>query len=343
MSTLIKNCLKKKNPIWLMRQAGRYLPEYQLIRRKQKNFINFCLNINAATKVTLQPINRFDLDAAIIFSDILIIPYGLGQQVEFKENIGPVLSNYNLDVFKKKTKYEFIEKIKNVYKAINKTRSKLSKRKSLIGFVGSPWTILVYVLNGKSPKKQITYKKILKNKEEIKELFQIIEKFVLIHAEEQIKAGADTIQLFDSWAGLINSRDLKEFCFNPTKRIIKKLKQKYPKIPIICFPRGIGKKIKEFCKVVKPNVLSIDSKIGADFVLKNINKKIIIQGGMDPKFLLKGGKLMKQKALYYLNKFNNRSYIFNLGHGVIKETKPEAVQQLVNIVREFNERSFRKN
>ncbi len=343
MSTLIKDCLKKKNPIWLMRQAGRYLPEYQAIRKKQKNFINFCLNINAATKVTLQPIDRFGLDAAIIFSDILIIPYGLGQKVEFKESIGPVLGDYNLNSFKKKTKYQFIKKIKNVYKAINKTRDELNKEKSLIGFVGSPWTILVYILNKRSPKKQIIYKKILENKEEVKELFQIIEKFIFIHAEEQIKAGVDTIQFFDSWAGLINDKDLREFCFYPTKRIINKLKKKYPKVPIICFPKGIKKKVKEFCKIVKPDVLSIDSNISVDFILKNINKKIIIQGGMDPEFLLIGGKLMKQKALYYLNKLKNRSYIFNLGHGVIKETRPEAVQQLVNIVREFNERPLRKN
>jgi uroporphyrinogen decarboxylase len=335
MSTLIRKSLKKKNPIWLMRQAGRYLPEYQNIRKKQKNFINFCLNINASTKVTLQPIKRYDFDAAIIFSDILVIPYGLGQKVEFKKNEGPILGELQLQEFQKIKKGNFVKKLKNIYLAIKKTRKLLNKEKSLIGFAGSPWTILVYMVNKKSPKKEIIYKKILKNKKETKELLKIIEKFIYIHIEQQIKAGADTIQLFDSWAGLLNKKDLNCFCYQPTKRIIKKIKKNYPKVPIICFPKGIGENIVDFCKITKPNVLSIDSKINLDFVLKKINEKIIIQGGLDPKFLMVKEKLMEQKIFFYLNKFKNRSYIFNLGHGVLKETSPNAVLKLSKMVRSF--------
>ena len=286
MSTLIKKSLKKENPIWLMRQAGRYLPEYQKVRKRQKDFIKFCLNIKDATKVTLQPIKRYDFDAAIIFSDILIIPYGIGQEVKFEESIGPILGEPNLKLYQQTKKGKFIKKIKNVYKIIKNTRKKLNKNKSLIGFVGSPWTILVYVLNQRSPKETSVCKKIIKNKQS-KQLLKIIEKFIYIHIEQQIKAGVDTIQLFDSWAGLLNKKDLNYFCFQPTKRIITKVRKKYSHIPIICFPKGIKTSVKEFCKIVKPNVLSIDSEINPNFILKEINPNIIIQGGMSPSFLFK--------------------------------------------------------
>jgi uroporphyrinogen decarboxylase len=334
MSTLIKKSLKKENPIWLMRQAGRYLPEYQKVRKRQKDFIKFCLNIKDATKVTLQPIKRYDFDAAIIFSDILIIPYGIGQEVKFEESIGPILGEPDLKLYQQTKKGKFIKKIKNVYKIIKNTRKKLNKNKSLIGFVGSPWTILVYVLNQRSPKEISVCKKIIKNKQS-KQLLKIIEKFIYIHIEQQIKAGVDTIQLFDSWAGLLNKKDLNYFCFQPTKRIIIKVRKKYPLIPIICFPKGIKTSIKEFCKIVKPNVLSIDSEINPNFILKEINPNIIIQGGMSPGFLFKRKSQMQNKIKFYLNKFKNRAYIFNLGHGVPKETKTSTIQNLVNTVRNF--------
>lgn len=334
MSTLIKKSLKNENPIWLMRQAGRYLPEYQKEKEKQKDFIKFCLNTDAATKVTLQPIKRYNFDAAIIFSDILIIPYALGQEVKFKESVGPILGKPCLKQYRQVKIKNFIKKIENVYKIIKKTRKKLNKEKSLIGFAGSPWTILVYVLCQKSPKKTNIYEKIIKNKQS-KQFLKIIEKFIFIHIEQQIKAGADTIQLFDSWAGLLKKKDLNYFCFQPTKRIIIKIKNKYPHIPVICFPRGIKESIKEFCSIVKPNVLSIDSKINLNFIIKKINPNIIIQGGMDPSFLFKKKSQMQKKIKFYLNKFKNRAYIFNLGHGVPKETRPSTIQNLVNTVRNF--------
>lgn len=335
MSELFKKSLNKEKPVWLMRQAGRYLPEYQKIRRKQKNFIDFCLNIKAATEVTLQPIKRYNFDAAIIFSDILVIPYALGQKVDFRKNEGPILGDFNLNSFKKIKKKEFVKVLKNVYLAIKKTRKLLSKKKSLIGFAGSPWTILVYILNKKSPKKNQVYNQILQNKTQCKELLKIVEKFIYLHIEQQIKAGADTIQLFDSWAGLIEKKHLSSFCFQPTRRIIQKLKKNYPQIPIICFPKGIGKKIVEFCKVVRPHGLSIDSATDVNVVLKKIDKKIVIQGGMDPSYLNLKKKLMEKKIHFYLNKFKDRDYIFNLGHGVPKETNPNTVHKLVKVVRSF--------
>ena len=335
MSTLILKALNKEKPIWLMRQAGRYLKEYKLVRKKQENFINFCLNYKAATKVTLQPIKRFNFDAAIIFSDILIIPYGLGQKVDFKTNEGPILESYNLKEFKKINKEKFLSKVKNVYKALKYTRKKLNKKKSLIGFAGSPWTLLVYIVNKKSPKKNFKLSNIIQNKKEIEDLLKIIEKFIFIHIEQQIKSGADTIQLFDSWAGLLNKKNLNKYCYQPNKRLVQKIKKKYPKIPIICFPKGINKNIIKFCSVVRPDCLSIDSKVNVDLINKKIPQKIVIQGGLDPKLLLSNKKQREKKALFYLNKFKHRPYIFNLGHGVDKKTKPSAVQHLINVVRNF--------
>jgi len=316
-----------------MRQAGRYLPEYQKVRKKNKNFINFCLNVNDATKVSLQPINRFNLDAAIIFSDILLILNAVGQKVEFKEKTGPILKNYNLNKFYKTNDKNFIKKLKNVYKIIKKIKKILTKEKSLIGFAGSPWTLLTYMINKRSPKTNKDFLKNLKKKEVIK-IIKRLEHLIYIHCKEQILAGADIIQLFDSWAGLINKKNLKEFCINPNKNIVNKITKNFPNIPVICFPKGINKNINRFIKEVKPHGISIDYNVN----LKNLslNNNVVFQGGMNPKFLLGSNKIMFKEAKKYLDFFKNKPYIFNLGHGILPKTKPENVKRLVEFVRSYN-------
>jgi uroporphyrinogen decarboxylase len=325
---------KQKNfPVWFMRQAGRYLPEYQKIRKKNKNFINFCLNINDATKVSLQPINKFDLDAAIVFSDILLILNAVGQKVEFKEKIGPILKNYNLNKFYKTNDKIFIKKLKNVYKILKKIRKTLPKEKSLIGFAGSPWTLLTYMINKGSPKKNIKFLENLKKKEVIK-IIKRLEHLIYIHCKEQILAGADTIQLFDSWAGLIEKKNLKEFCINPNKNIVNKIKKNFPNNPVICFPKGINQNINNFIKEVNPHGISIDYDINLKNL--NLNNDVVFQGGMNPKFLLGNNKRMFEEAKKYLDFFKNKPYIFNLGHGILPKTKPENVKRLVEFVRSYN-------
>jgi len=336
MSSSLKYSLlnKQKNfPIWFMRQAGRYLPEYQKIRKKNKNFINFCLNINDATKVSLQPINRFNLDAAIVFSDILLILNASGQKVEFKEKTGPTLENYNLNKFYKTKDKIFIKKLKNVYKILKKIKKTLPKEKALIGFAGSPWTLLTYMINKGSPKKNIKFLKKLKKKEVIK-IIKRLEHLIYTHCKEQILAGADIIQLFDSWAGLIEKKNLKEFCINPNKNIVNKIKKNFPNNPIICFPKGISKNINNFIKEVKPHGISIDYDINLNKL--NLNNDVVFQGGMNPKFLLGNNKRMFNEAKKYLNFFKNKPYIFNLGHGILPKTKPENVKRLVEFVRSYN-------
>jgi uroporphyrinogen decarboxylase len=336
MSSSLQYSLLNKQinfPIWFMRQAGRYLPEYQKIRRRNKNFINFCLNINDATKVSLQPINRFDLDAAIVFSDILLILNAVGQKVEFKEKIGPILKNYNLNKFYKTNDKIFIKKLKNVYKILKKIRKTLPKEKSLIGFAGSPWTLLTYMINKGSPKKNIKFLENLKKKEVIK-IIKRLEHLIYIHCKEQILAGADTIQLFDSWAGLIEKKNLKEFCINPNKNIVNKIKKNFPNNPVICFPKGINQNINNFIKEVNPHGISIDYDINLKNL--NLNNDVVFQGGMNPKFLLGNNKRMFEEAKKYLDFFKNKPYIFNLGHGILPKTKPENVKRLVEFVRSYN-------
>jgi uroporphyrinogen decarboxylase len=302
-------------------------------KKKNKNFINFCLNINDATKVSLQPINRFDLDAAIVFSDILLILNAVGQKVEFKEKIGPILKNYNLNKFYKTNDKIFIKKLKNVYKILKKIRKTLPKEKSLIGFAGSPWTLLTYMINKGSPKKNIKLLKNLKKKEVIK-IIKRLEHLIYIHCKEQILAGADIIQLFDSWAGLIEKKNLKEFCINPNKNIVNKIKKNFPNNPVICFPKGINQNINNFIKEVNPHGISIDYDINLKNL--NLNNDVVFQGGMNPKFLLGNNKRMFEEAKKYLDFFKNKPYIFNLGHGILPKTKPENVKRLVEFVRSYN-------
>jgi uroporphyrinogen decarboxylase len=316
-----------------MRQAGRYLPEYQKVRKKNKNFINFCLNINDATKVSLQPINRFNLDAAIVFSDILLILNANGQNVEFKEKAGPILENYNLNKFYKTKDKIFIKKLENVYKILKKIKKTLPEEKALIGFAGSPWTLLTYMINRASPKKNINILKNIKKKE-AKKIIKRLEHLVYIHCKEQILAGADIIQLFDSWAGLIEKKNLKEFCINPNKNIVNKIKKNFPNTPVICFPKGINKNINNFIKEVNPHGISIDYDINLKKL--NLNNNVVFQGGMNPKFLLGNKKRMFNEAKKYLDFFKNKPYIFNLGHGIMPKTKPENVKRLVEFVRSYN-------
>ena len=335
MNNRILNCLGGKKyrgiPVWFMRQAGRYLPEFRKIRKENPNFIKLCLNENLSTKISLQPLKRFDLDAAIVFSDILMIPYGLGQKVSFKKNFGPQLKELSLEKIITANKEDFINQLRPVYKTIYNIRKKLNNNKSLIGFVGAPWTLLVYMLNKKSPKNNFNFKKIIKDELLAKIILNKLEEMICLHIDHQISAGADVIQIFDSWAGLLPNNKLPYFCYETTARIVNHVKEK--KIPVICFPKGISKNYADFCSVVNPDCLSIDYKKNPKSIRKEL-KNIPIQGGLDPKILLMDNKKIKKNVKNYLDIFKDHPYIFNLGHGVLPKTKPEKIEYLINIIRE---------
>jgi len=329
----ITNCIKNKdtktNPIWLMRQAGRYLPEFRNIRKENQDFIKLCLNSELASEITLQPIKRFAFDGAVIFSDILMLPYGLGQKVEFEKNFGPKLGEIDLDNIKNVDEVNFTEKVYKVYKAISKTsQDPLMDNKDMIGFVGAPWTILVYMINRSSPKKGLTGE-FFKDEFLINRLLGIIEKFLKVHIKNQVEAGAKVIQIFDSWAGLLKDK-IPEYIYIPTLNIVEYTKQLG--VPVICFPRGI-KDYKNFCEIVKPDAVNIDYDVDPEKIVKEI--KIPIQGGLDPKILLSDRETLKKEVERYLHIFRDHPYIFNLGHGILPETKIEMVENLIKIVRDF--------
>ena len=331
--TPIQKCIVEKststNCVWLMRQAGRYLPEFREIRKQNPDFIKLCLSENLASEITLQPIERFNFDAAIIFSDILMLPYGLTQKVEFEKNFGPKLGELDLDKFRNIDEVDFSFRLNSVYKAINITSKKINKTdKDLIGFVGAPWTILVYMINKISPKKKLS-EDFFKDDFLINRLLQIIDKFLKIHIKNQVEAGASIIQIFDSWAGLLEN-NIPEYIYIPTLSLVEYVKSLG--IPVICFPRGI-KDYKNFCEIVKPDAVNIDYDVDPKKILKEI--KIPVQGGLNPEILLTDKDNLEKEIKYYLNIFKDHPYIFNLGHGIKPETKIEMVNILVNTVREF--------
>ena len=326
---IIKKSTSRK-PIWIMRQAGRYLPEFREIRKIHTDFIKLCLNENLSSEITLQPLKRFDLDAAIIFSDILMVPYGLNQKVEFKKNFGPMLGELDLDKISRLDEIDFVKNIYPVYKAINLvSKNKLTENKSTIGFVGAPWTLLVYMINKQSPKLKLK-ENFFKDNFLINRILIILEKFLKTHIKNQIDNGAEVIQIFDSWAGLLDENDLPNFVYIPTLNLVEYVKSLG--IPVICFPKGV-KNYKNYCDIVKPDVICIDYEIDPIKISKEI--KIPVQGGMDPKILLTDKENLKKEAKRYLDIFKDHPYIFNLGHGILPETDPNMMDYLVKTVKDY--------
>ena len=333
MSPIEEVIINKKsniNPIWIMRQAGRYLPEFREIRKQNPDFIKLCLNQKLSSEITLQPLKRFNLDAAIIFSDILMLPYGLSQNVVFKKNMGPLLDEIDLKKISSVEEASFVKKLSPVYELIKLvSSSQFTNNKTTIGFVGAPWTLLVYMINKKSPKQDLN-ENFFGNKILISKVLKILDKFLKIHVKNQIDNGAQLIQIFDSWAGLLNEKDLPYYIYEPTLSLVNYIKSL--NVPVICFPRGI-KNYKDFCEIIKPDAICIDYEVDPMKIYKEI--KIPVQGGMDPKILLTDKEKLKKETIKYLDIFKDHPYIFNLGHGVLPETDPSMMDYLVKIVKDY--------
>ena len=335
MKHTLRTCIEKRNssytPIWFMRQAGRYLPEFREIRKKNTNFIKLCLSPDLVNEITLQPLKRFDIDAAIIFSDILMIPYGMGQKVEFKKGLGPILGEINLEKIINIEPSNFIEKLSPVYEGIEKVKNNL-KDKELIGFVGAPWTLLLYMLNKESPKNNFNFRLINEDKTLTNKLLKKIEEMICLHVDKQIEFGANIIQIFDSWAGLLPQKELLNYCYEPTSKIVQHIKSK--NIPVICFPKGIKENYLDFCEKVKPDCISIDYDIDPKWIKEKLNG-LPLHGGLDPKILITNKEKIKKNTENYLNIFKDYPYIFNLGHGVLPEINPEMIEYIIKLVREY--------
>ncbi len=334
MSKLKDILINKKicKSVWFMRQAGRYLPEFRKIRSKNQDFINLCLNSELSSEITLQPIKKFDLDSAIIFSDILMVPYALNQKLEFLKDQGPKFEKFNFEKFLKNNEADFTKKLTPIYKAIEITRKKLDQKKSLISFIGAPWTLLVYMIGAKSSKNEINYDLIKEKRSEIKIILDKLHNYLCLHIKNQINAGADVVQIFDSWAGLITQDDLPDFCYSPNSKIVEFCRME--EIPVICFPKGINENYKDFNILVKPNGINIDYGIDPHWAVENL-KETVIQGGLNPNTLLLSDEKIKNDTKKYLDAFKGLPYIFNLGHGMLPETDPDKVSRLIKFYREY--------
>ena len=317
------------NAIWLMRQAGRFLPEFREIRKENPNFIELCLNKKLVPEITLQPLKRFELDGAIIFSDILMVPYGMGQKVEFKKDFGPILGELNIKDLGNVNQLTFESNLKPVYESMKYLSDELNGgTKSLIGFVGALWTILVYMLNKQSPKKKIPNEIIYEHKN-INDLIEMVIKYIKIHISQQVNSGAQVIQIFDSWAGLVDEKHIGKFIYEPTKELVEFTKNLG--VPVICFPREI-KNYKKYVTEVRPSAINIDYNVDPKDISNTVN--IPVQGGLNPSILLSDKEKIKKEAGNLLEIFKNHPYIFNLGHGVLPQTDPNMVEYLVKFVKD---------
>ncbi len=334
LTEVLKNNTHSYTPIWLMRQAGRYLPEYRAIRSKTE-FLDMCHNSELTTKITMQPIERFDFDAAIIFSDILLIPQALGMDLKFSDKIGPTLNKLKtLKDISNLNEHALIKRLESIYESIATVRKKLSLKKSLIGFAGSPWTLAAYMLEGGSSKDFTTSKEFaLNNTEAFTILISKLVTAVAKHLIMQIRAGADIVQLFDSWAGVLNETEFRKWSVEPTARIVKIVKNEFPNIPIIGFPRGAGFLYEEYAKKTQIDIIGIDQYLSVDYIVKNLQKTNIIQGNLDPIYLLLNNQETLLEEIMKIKNNFKKPFIFNLGHGILPNTPLENVQLLVDTVR----------
>ncbi len=322
----------KRPPFWLMRQAGRYLPEYRALRAKAGSFLDLCFNPAQAAEVTLQPLRRFDMDAAILFSDILVIPHALGQTLAFQEGEGPKLGKLDIQALEK-NQDNIQKKLSPVLETVERVKGALDSDKALIGFAGSPWTVACYMIEGGSSRDFAQARSFAKTKpDEFSRLMDILVVATTDYLSAQIKAGADAVQLFDSWAE--RADDFEQQIIKPTQKIISALKIKHPDVPVIGFPRGAGSYYPAYAKATGIDALGLDQTVLLEKAAE-YQDICTVQGNLDPDVLLKGGTALQSGATRILEALSPKPFIFNLGHGVIKETPPEHVGLLSEIIRNW--------
>lgn len=326
-------------PIWLMRQAGRYLPEYREIRERQKGFMDLVMTPDLAAEVTLQPVRRFGMDAAIVFSDILVVPHALGQAVNFVEGEGPKLNPLRTgEDLNRLTQHNFAATLAPVMETLRLTRAGLAKegfdKTALIGFSGAPWTLACYMIEG-GGSKEFTHAKFWAYNDPagFGDLIDILTQAVTDYCRMQIDAGAEVIQLFDSWAGVLDHTLFARWVIRPTRLIAEALKDSHPHIPVIGFPRGAGRMALDYVQNTQIGALSIDPQTAPKWAATVFQPLVPVQGNLDPACLLAGGLSMEAAAEDILAHLSKGAFIFNLGHGVIKDTPPEHVEELVGLVR----------
>ena len=323
-------------PIWLMRQAGRYLPEYRVIREKAKNFLDLCFDPKLAADVTLQPIRRFGFDAAILFSDILVVPYALGRQVSFEDGIGPRLDPIAAPSAIRALPRELDQtKLEPVYETIGRVREELPPAVALLGFCGAPWTVATYMIGGggsvdQQPARTFAYH----YPDAFAELIDVLITSSASYLIRQFAAGVDAVQIFDTWAGVLPPDEFRRWCIAPCARIVAAVRKQVPRAKIIGFPRGAGTKLPHYVAGVAVDAVGLDWMIETGFARAQIQRVRPVQGNLDPLVLLVGGAALDRSIDAILEAFASGPFIFNLGHGVLPETPVAHVERLVARVRE---------
>jgi uroporphyrinogen decarboxylase len=323
----------RERPIWLMRQAGRYLPEYRALRASKGGFLKLVYDPSAAAEVTLQPIRRFGFDGAILFSDILIVPYALGQRLEFLTGEGPhlspKLSGMGIDQLAAAP-----ERLAPIYATVRRVRAQLPRNVTLLGFAGSPWTVATYMVAGEGSRDQHAARCLAyKDPGRFRAIIDRIAALTIEYLAGQIEAGAEAVQLFDSWSGSLAPAEFERWVIAPTARIVAALALRYPEVPVIGFPRGAGDKLPAYARETDVSALGLDESVDPVWAHKNLPFNLPVQGNLDPLLIEVGGEELSRRAETILDVFRERPHVFNLGHGIGQHTPVRHVEQLLEVVR----------
>jgi uroporphyrinogen decarboxylase len=322
-------------PIWLMRQAGRYLPEYRALRTKAANFLDFCYRPDLCVEAALQPLRRYNFDAAILFSDILVIPDAMGQKVAFVENEGPVLTPVRtVREIEMLSGVDMLDRLAPVFEAVTGIKRHLRPEVALIGFAGAPWTLATYMVDGRGGSGFVETKRMMRDDPNLfGRLIGLLVDAIAVYVEAQIDHGAEIVQLFDSWAGALEGGEFQRWVIEPTTELVTRIRSRYPEVPIIGFPRGCGANYLPFVKETGVNAISLDQSVQLDWAIGELWPHAVLQGNLDPAILVAGGAALDHAIDHILRSLEQGPFIFNLGHGIVPETPPENVARLVQRIR----------
>jgi uroporphyrinogen decarboxylase len=321
-------------PVWMMRQAGRYLPEYRALREQKGGFLDLVYDSDAAAEITLQPLKRFpEFDAAILFSDILIVPFAIGQNLSFVAGEGPRLTPPLMQAAIDQLT-SVPARLEPIYETVRKVKAALDPTKTLIGFAGSPWTVATYMVAGEGSREQAEARRLAYGEPgAFGEIIDRIEQVTLEYLSGQIEAGAEAVQLFDSWAGSLAPAQFEQWVIAPTARLVAALRGRYPNVPIIGFPKGAGGKLGAYARETKVSAVGLDETVDPAWAARELPKSLPVQGNLDPLALLAGGEALSRAVNRILDAFAGRPHIFNLGHGVLQDTPIAHVEQLLALVK----------
>ncbi|MEM9715509.1 MAG: uroporphyrinogen decarboxylase [Pseudomonadota bacterium] len=324
-------------PVWMMRQAGRYLPEYRATRSEAGDFLSLCYNSDLATEVTLQPIRRYGFDAAILFADILLVPQALGADLWFVTGEGPRLSTITGpdDLAKLKSVEDIHETLNPIYQTVSNLSGALPKETTLIGFAGAPWTVATYMIAGRgTPDQGPAHKLLAEDRKTFEGVIDILTEATILYLRKQIDAGAEVVKIFDSWAGSLKGQDFIDFSIVPHQKIVAAVRETHPNTPIIGFPRGAGEAYTDYVAKVPVEGVAIDTELSSEWAAQNLQPKTCVQGNLDQSLLVSGGDKLVSETRRVVEAFKNGPHVFNLGHGITPDANPDHVSMMLDAIRE---------